>query len=59
MDHDDIAYDIVQDYLAEGPEYLAISEAVFDEGGDDEDTAKVAIIVRNTLTYYASKFNIQ
>lgn len=61
IDYDDIAYGIVQDYLAEGPEYLTIAEAVQDEDGDagDNDIAKVALIVRNTLTYYANRFNIQ
>lgn len=64
MDHDDIAYGIVQDYLAEGPVYQAIVDAVDDEGYDegeygDDDYAQVALTVRRTLTYLASHFNIQ
>lgn len=56
---DAIAFDIVQDYLSEGPEYLAISETVEDEGGDAHDTEKVALVVRLTLNGLGGTFNIQ
>ena len=41
MDHDDIAYGIVDDLLTDGVEYLTIAEYVSDEGGDDDDIEKV------------------
>lgn len=55
---DDIAFGVVEDFLIQGVEYLDISEAVTDAGGDDEDAEKVAIIVRLTLTELAHNFNI-
>lgn len=55
---DDLAYGIVLDHLLEGPEYIAIAEAVGEEGGDDDDTEQVAVAVRLTLTGLARTFNI-
>ena len=58
FDPADIAYGIVEDYLLDGPEYLGISEAVLDNGGSDEDTDPVALIVRKTLTEIARTFHL-
>ena len=58
---DEIAKVIVEDYLLEGPKYLAIVEAVVDEVGYDEykEAADVvASTVRATLTNLAKNFSL-
>lgn len=48
---DDLAYGIVEDYLAEGPEYLAIAEFTGDNypNSEDSEIEKVAVEVRALL----------
>ena len=58
FDPADIAYGIIEDYLLDGPEYLDISEAVFDNEGSDDDTEAVALIVRKSLTEIARTFHL-
>lgn len=58
FDPDDVAFGIVEDYLAEGPEYITIVEQVMDNGGTDADIADVALEVRNTLNQIARSFNL-
>ncbi|QDP65461.1 MAG: hypothetical protein Tp182DCM212571_79 [Prokaryotic dsDNA virus sp.] len=48
MNERELAIEIVRDYLAEGPEYLAIVEAT-DEELEDGDPDRVAVLVRDVL----------
>lgn len=51
-DKDDLAYELVSEYLDTGPEFLDISEACFDNGYDtDEDREYVANAVRESLQF--------
>lgn len=58
IDLDDVAYGIVEDYLLEGPEFLDITEAVQDNGGEEADAEAVALIVRKSLTEIARTFSL-
>lgn len=53
MNERELAIEIVRDYLAEGPEYLAIVEATDEalEDGklEDGDPDRVAVLVRDVL----------
>lgn len=55
---DDLAHGIVDDYLGDGPEYVAVVEATYDNYGDstDEDTQAVAAKVREYLGEIRRKF---
>lgn len=47
---DDAVYEIVDDFLADGVEYIAIAEYVGEEfDGDDDDFEEVALGVRAIL----------
>lgn len=55
---DDLAYGIVEDYLEDGPEHIAIVEATHDnyEDASDEDIDAVAAKVREYLNQIHRKF---
>lgn len=51
LDRDDIAYGIVEDYLADGPEFIDVAEQAADNGFDsDEDIAYINRMVRGMLS---------
>lgn len=51
LDRDDIAYGIVEDCLADGPEFIAVAENAADNGFDsDEDIAYINHVVRKMLS---------
>lgn len=54
LDRDDIAYGIVEDYLADGPEFIAVAESAADNGFDsDEDLKYIYDKVREHLGFLA------
>lgn len=51
LDRDDIAYGIVEDYLADGPEFIDVAENAADNGFDsDEDFEYIHNVVRGILS---------
>ena len=54
LDRDDIAYGIVEDYLADGPEFIDVAENAADNGFDsDEDFKYIYDKVRKYLDFHA------
>jgi len=49
FDAEEVAYGIVWDYLAGGPEYIDVVEATLDNGGSDDEAEKVYDLVEATL----------
>lgn len=59
MDQEDINYyanRIIEDLLADGPEFQSIVEFITEEGGEEDDWEAVAVLVRRKLAHIGTSF---